>query len=143
MILQINVAFGLLGSVTNITNILNLPAGVELLKCVNIKNYPTISEDIARYNDQQRQKTIPECCEPDEFPGLFQLTHDFFSCIENIFISLGGGLCDLVKLLSPLGCRQEIEKDLSRMSSVGCVLKSLLGSMLGEIGASFVSKCSS
>lgn len=107
--------------------------------CVNIKNYPTINEDVARYKDQQKNKTIPECCEPDQFPAIFQLTYDLFSCIENIFKSLGGGLCDLVKLLSPLGCRQKAVKDLSQLSSVGCLLKSLLGWMFGELCVPIVS----
>lgn len=160
MILQINVASGILGELgsiskllkpipivgnvadslpLNITSLLKLPAGLELLKCLNVNNYPTLQEEVVRYNNQQRYKTIPECCDVKNFPAIFQLTYDLFSCLNDLFVLLGGAVCDLLKLLSPLTCRQEAGKDLSNLTSVGCIFKALLGTLFGALGVPVVS----
>lgn len=110
----------------------------KILRAVNLKNYPNLQSSLEKYNSQTCD-TRPKCCRPDQFPDLFEFLYDFFVALQTLGKVTSAILCDLLQLITPLKCKQSVEPCLNDFTSLGCVIKSLLGPLFGKVGELAVS----
>jgi len=117
----------LLNTLQPVVDILPIDLG-ELLQslgiCVNPRPDPELENEIERYRRGDRQA----CCQAENFPRIFTAFAKLSQCFVDIFASTSQTVCSLLGALAPItGCR-------GNEQNPGCLLKSLLGPIFGEVG---------